>query len=519
MKAQENLSKLIDSLAVTKNKNTSFELCLKIANELKYIDKTRAFHYIELGRKNAEEIDNEETWKEFYKESALIYYDLDAFDVSIENLLKEYEFYENSTDKRKFDIENQLGIIYARMNNQNKALIYFEKVRRHYQKTKDYEMLARIENNIGNLYLTNDYADSALIYFNKALKNLNKKPNRVLEIYLNTNLARSYDKNNQPGIAENYFQEALKLINDSVESNIISFVNQSTAEHYLKNGNYENAIKYSKIAEATEPAINSFSFKDILKTLYKAYLKKGDYKNASDYFLKYDLVRDSLNIEEKAVNIEKLKIAYDYKIKSQEDEIKNNKKRTTFIVTICGLIILLLVLGMLMIQYKKRLLKVKLENELKESRENELKLALELKNKELASKTIKETEQKEWFNILEKDLKNIQSQAGKEETKKALNELLKKIKQNSVLNNWEEFEYRFSNVYESFYERLNQLHPNLSAYDKRICALLKLNLSTKEIANLTKTSSKSIENTRTRLRKKLGLTHTDKNLSSYLSEL
>jgi DNA-binding NarL/FixJ family response regulator len=96
---------------------------------------------------------------------------------------------------------------------------------------------------------------------------------------------------------------------------------------------------------------------------------------------------------------------------------------------------------------------------------------------------------------------------------------MRKIKQNSALNNWEEFEYRFSNVHESFYEKLNKFHPDLSTLDKRICALLKLNLSTKEIANLTKTSIKSVENTRTRLRKKLGLTHTDKNLSSYLSEL
>src|SRR5690606_10067912 len=431
----------------------------------------------------------------------------------------EYEFYEKSDEKRKYEIEGQLGIIYARMNNQNKALYYFEKLQKHYQKKKNFGLLSRIENNIGNFYLTNGMPDSALIYFNKALSHLKKNPNLQLQIYLNTNLARCYDRMNRIDTAEIYYQKALTLANDSVDLATLSFVNQSFGVHFLDKGDFENAIHYSKIAERIEPSTNSFSQRDILETLYKAYLKKGDYKNASEYFLKYDQVRENLNIEEKAVNIEKLKIGYDYKLKSQQAEIQNNKKKTKFIVTICGLIIILLILILSIIQYKKRLMKIKLENELKESKENELKLALELKNKELASKTIKETEQSELFNILQKDLQTIQSRAGKEETKKALNDLMRKIKQNSALNNWEEFEYRFSNVYESFYEKLNRLHPDLSVLDKRICALLKLNLSTKEIANLTKTSTKSVENNRTRLRKKLGLTHTDKNLSSYLSEL
>lgn len=91
--------------------------------------------------------------------------------------------------------------------------------------------------------------------------------------------------------------------------------------------------------------------------------------------------------------------------------------------------------------------------------------------------------------------------------------------QNDAYNNWEEFELRFSNVYESFYKKLDALHPNLSALDKRICALIKLNLSTKEIANITKSSIRSIENIRTRLRKKIGLTNSKTDLNKYLLEL
>src|SRR5690606_6654209 len=275
VKAQESLTELIDSLAVAQNQMTSFELCLKIADELKYSDKTRAAHYLELARKKAENIDKEKSWKEFYKQSAQIYYDLDAFDISIEYLLKEYEFYEKSDEKRKYEIEGQLGIIYARMNNQNKALYYFEKLQKHYQKKKNFGLLSRIENNIGNFYLTNGMPDSALIYFNKALSHLKKNPNLQLQIYLNTNLARCYDRMNRVDTAEIYYQKALTLANDSVDLATLSFVNQSFGVHFLDKGDFENAIHYSKIAERIEPSTNSFSQRDLLETLYKAYLNKG----------------------------------------------------------------------------------------------------------------------------------------------------------------------------------------------------------------------------------------------------
>ena len=49
---------------------------------------------------------------------------------------------------------------------------------------------------------------------------------------------------------------------------------------------------------------------------------------------------------------------------------------------------------------------------------------------------------------------------------------------------WEDFEYHFLQIHESFYKNLEQRHPSLTNYDKRLAAMLKLRLSTKEISNL-----------------------------------
>jgi DNA-binding CsgD family transcriptional regulator len=81
---------------------------------------------------------------------------------------------------------------------------------------------------------------------------------------------------------------------------------------------------------------------------------------------------------------------------------------------------------------------------------------------------------------------------------------------------WKEFETHFANVYEDFYKRLVQRHPELTPGERKLCAMLRLKLSTKEIATLTLQNPQTIDIARYRIRKKLQLSQ-DINLVSYLS--
>ena len=237
------------------------------------------------------------------------------------------------------------------------------------------------------------------------------------------------------------------------------------------------------------------------------------------YFQKYDNIRDSINIEEKAVNVEREKIESSFRDKEQTLELENNKKRLNLVSAILVLLIITSVLLFLIIRYKNNLYKEKLENDLVASRENELKLELELKNKELISKSLLETERTELYKNITDELREIASTEDTNLLKQSLNNVIFRLSRNQSSTNWDEFSLRFTNVYDSFYEKLQNLHPLLNHNDKRLCALIKLNLSSKEIADITKTSIKSVENSRTRLRKKLGLTNTKTELNQYLSEL
>ncbi|MEM6864106.1 MAG: LuxR C-terminal-related transcriptional regulator, partial [Bacteroidota bacterium] len=80
---------------------------------------------------------------------------------------------------------------------------------------------------------------------------------------------------------------------------------------------------------------------------------------------------------------------------------------------------------------------------------------------------------------------------------------------------WKRFEVSFKELHEDFFERLLIEYPELTPKDLKLCAYLKMNLSTKEIAPLMGITIRGVEIHRYRLRKKLGLEST-KNLSNFL---
>jgi CheY-like chemotaxis protein/DNA-binding CsgD family transcriptional regulator len=142
---------------------------------------------------------------------------------------------------------------------------------------------------------------------------------------------------------------------------------------------------------------------------------------------------------------------------------------------------------------------------------------LELKKRELVSSALRLIQIGELNNHLVSELATISQYTNKQGS-----ELIRQlIKQNNLKAGegiWQEFESRFEHVYEDFYKILNHRFPVLTPGEKKLCALLRLNLSTKDIATITFQNPQSVDMARYRLRKKLNLT-TDENLSEFLMGL
>jgi DNA-binding CsgD family transcriptional regulator len=94
--------------------------------------------------------------------------------------------------------------------------------------------------------------------------------------------------------------------------------------------------------------------------------------------------------------------------------------------------------------------------------------------------------------------------------------ILKKVNRNIDSDKqWEVFEKHFTGVHEEFLQRLKDDYPDLSPRELKLCAYLRLNISSKEIADLMNISVRGVEISRYRLRKKLQLEH-DQNLTDFI---
>ena len=90
--------------------------------------------------------------------------------------------------------------------------------------------------------------------------------------------------------------------------------------------------------------------------------------------------------------------------------------------------------------------------------------------------------------------------------------------QNTPGGNWKEFEARFTSINESFYEKIRAKYPNLGQTDLKLCALVKLGFSSKEMSSLLGITIESVHTSRYRLRKKLNL-EKGENLIDFMSTI
>lgn len=197
--------------------------------------------------------------------------------------------------------------------------------------------------------------------------------------------------------------------------------------------------------------------------------------------------------------------------KLQQDEKILFLQRSILLITIFSI----LLIGVFLFNYIKS--KHRTETELiKQRQELEIQKAnevVEMKNKELAISAMQLIERDEYLTNLKEKLL---TPSGRLSTK-GVKEVLRSISVSSA-QNWEEFRTRFVAVNQSFYRRLNERFPHLSPGDQKLCALVKLNLSSKEMSKLLGISIESVHTNRYRLRKKLGIKR-DTNLTEFIGSL
>jgi transcription initiation factor TFIIIB Brf1 subunit/transcription initiation factor TFIIB len=150
--------------------------------------------------------------------------------------------------------------------------------------------------------------------------------------------------------------------------------------------------------------------------------------------------------------------------------------------------------------------------------EDKMKSELRHLNSLMAASTMNLVVKNEFMETIKQELEEVKRKGKSIETKQALEKIVREIDTTLRLQeDWEQFEYHFDQVHGDFLNRLREHFHDLTPNEQKLCALLRLNLSTKEISNLMSISLRGVEIARYRLRKKLGL-DLGQNLSKFILE-
>ncbi|PVY41714.1 triple tyrosine motif-containing protein [Pontibacter virosus] len=149
---------------------------------------------------------------------------------------------------------------------------------------------------------------------------------------------------------------------------------------------------------------------------------------------------------------------------------------------------------------------LKAEKEIIRLNNEKLESELNHKTQELTSSALHVMQNMEAVHKVKEQLQRLMDEVNEKETRLQLRKILRAVEEEiKIENNWEQFESHFNQVHQDFLKRLSIDYPELTHKDLKMCAYLRLNLSSKDIASLLKLSLRGVETSRYRIRKKMNL--------------
>ncbi len=431
---------------------------------------------------------------------------------------------------------NSMGMVLLNRNNPQKALDYFRETLLIKERINDQQGISNTLSCIGKTYEKLRLFDSSLIFYNQALKistNL-KIPRAIASSEYKIGgvliLMGKYEE------AEESLEIALKNFTGLKEKTGIIITNLRLAVTHSRQGKPDaieianNALEMARIIN--NPNLISHAY----KILSEIYAFNNNYKKSYDYLIKHKILQDSLFNTEKERVLTEMETKFQLEKKDNEIQFlksqtevqrKNNILLIILIIVFAGAIMLLFFLFRLKSTAFKRQQKLMAQESIIHSQENEinekenliLQEQLESKNRELASKALEMLRFNDTISIIIEKLEHLNGiMDNNPEVKKHTRDIIHELENQTKQNIWNEFDKIFKNIHSGFYDKLLEICPDLTATEIKIAALLKLNLTTKEIASITFKSEGGIKTTRYRLRKKLSLS-SDENLVPFLMKL
>ncbi len=441
----------------------------------------------------------------------------------------------------KSDILIKMGVLNFMIENYEKTLSYLDDALALLEKplsSVDQKIISarklRLYNNIASVYLQQSDFETALAYYQNALE-MNKLlgGDQEIEGSLANNIGLSYLEMRKHDLAGHYFLKALSIRTALGDMRGQAQVLNNTGKNEVYKGNFKQALEYyTKALEIGKDIGYKQSVKISLESLSTVLDTLQDYKKALMYYKEYKALNDSLYSADSKTAIAGIEENYkrERERKSRELELLRSEaeqQRTDIRnLTIGGILLILLATALLLLVLMRGRIKtaklkeekLSLEREKLELERSTLQESLDFKERELTAKALFLLKNNELIARITDNLLNSKS-AFSPENQKIIQEIIHELRANQDNSLWDEFEVHFTRVHSSFYEKLQEKFPNLTSNEKRLCAFLRLQMSTKEISTITHQSVNSITVARSRLRKKLNIEGEDIHLINFLMKL
>lgn len=408
---------------------------------------------------------------------------------------------------------SRIGLLYNDQKEYVKAEEYLKRSLEITRELNNQEGIATNLNNLANVSMNKADFPQSINYLKEALNITAKTNNPLLEASHYLNFGKVYFKTKNFPEAMQYYAKALDIFNKTGNMAKIANCRLSIGEVELE------ARNYSVANEHISQALNISKEKGLKELMYRSYqlfhqlsLSEKDTAQAYKFTILENQWKDSLALGENKQSLARMELQYHFDKKEQTDRAEREKKTILNTAVIIALILSIIIILLIMNQLRLRAKKSKLEKE-------GLEKDLDFKKKELTLNVMSLMKKTEMLTELYHKIVQFEKEATQDETRHALKRVEKELQKTSEEDTLKEFSLRFKEIHKDFYDTLLKRFPDLTPSDLKLCAFLRLNMTTKEISELTGQRLNTLENARYRLRLKLGISNSEVNLVTFLAQI
>jgi tetratricopeptide (TPR) repeat protein len=438
------------------------------------------------------------------------------------------------------DIQLKIGALHFYLRDWEKSIACYNEAMRILDEAPEgmpeQELAARkvrLFNNMAGVHIQLEDHATALVYFEQALVMNRPLKDPRNESSLNNNIGICHMEMGRHDLADQYFLKALAVRKETGDirgqAQVLNNLGKNQAQmgrFAAARGHYQQALALGRAAGSRESVVITLeSLSMVLDTL-------GEHRAALRTYRAFKALNDSLYSSENRTTIARLEQDFqrEKERKAQELEAERRNAETArqriWTWILAGALFFLsltafLIYKVMQARVRNGLLeqeKLRLEREKLEAEQVALREDLGARERELAATALFLLKRNELIAHIAERLLKAKS-TFKQENQSIIQEIVRDLQANEDDHTWKEFEVHFTRVHSTFYQTLQERFPSLTPNERKLCAFLRLNMSTKDISAITQQSLNSITVARSRLRKKLQIEGEDVNLVDFLQSI